>query len=71
MEMACINLFQCMNIFFHWRYAVPKVRYSRRTLYYMPLNSCEKQQVAVAFENLYECFVVSFNDGAYIRHRAI
>ena len=28
---------------------LPKVRYSRKTLYYVPLNSCEKQQV-VAFQ---------------------
>ena len=56
MEMACINLFQCMNIFFHWRYAEPKVRYSRsRTLYYVPLNSCEKKQVgARCLSNFYE-----------------
>ena len=28
----------------------PKVRYSRKTLYYVPLNSCEKQQVALSFK---------------------
>ena len=54
-----------MNIFFIEE-MLPKVRYSRKTLYYVPLNSCEKQQVVAAFEICMNdtCFVVSFNDGA-------
>ena len=63
-----MNLFQCMNIFFIEE-MLPKVRCSRKTLYYVPLNSCEKQQVAFQIcmndNSSFVFVVVSFNDNAH------